>query len=226
MAPGKRNSHLSPPVRGVLALPCLGASLAESDPPASGGSTARARGRRHFRETPYATFVAPSAYRSWLWQAVSRDAPQHVHTFASIPSAGPPIFTNRCSLHREPHLSPGAHSMRSVSPARSSCSRTTTTSTGRSTGTSQPVGPIRIECRCAGSLSVGGPASRPQPRISACRPSLRRAGPLAAGRIAPLASCASRESHRSSSCRAGRPDRGSSPMIRGERPPSKPVTLN
>ncbi len=64
-------------------------------------------------------------------------------------------LTNTCS-HQRPK--PSLRSARSVLytwPARSCCSRTTTTSTGRSTRTSSPVYLTRIERRCAeGAPSV------------------------------------------------------------------------
>jgi hypothetical protein len=109
-------------------------------------------------------------------------------THVRVISVRPEIYrTNRCSLQRT-HLSPGARSMRSTSPARSSCSRMTKPSTGRSTGTSPQVRlSIRIECRCAGGLSIDGRASRHRRDRSACPPSQRRRGSRMAGGIGPRA---------------------------------------
>ena len=103
----------------------------------------------------------------------SRHRPTRTHV--RVHSVREPAYlTNRCSLHREPQPSRGARFMRSVSPARSSCSRTTTPSTGRSTGTSPTVRPIRIERRCAGVSFRGVQDSRRRQRTSAFHRSRRR----------------------------------------------------
>jgi hypothetical protein len=73
--------------------------------------------------------------------------------------------------------------MHCASPARSSRSRTTMPSTGRSTGTSHLVRRlIRIECRCAGDPFAGGKESRLRAPSSASPPCPERASSLGAER--------------------------------------------
>jgi hypothetical protein len=110
--------------------------------------------------------------------ACAFQASPSMRTHVRIASVRTRIYrTNRCSPQRT-HLSPGACSVRCASPARSSRSRTTMPSTGRSTGTSHLVRRlIRIECRCAGDPFAGGKASRLRARSSASPPSPRRPRP-------------------------------------------------
>jgi hypothetical protein len=69
-------------------------------------------------------------------------------------------LTNTCSHHCGHHHLPSGRSARWTWPARSSCSRTTTPSTGRSTGTSHLSRSIRTECPCAGGQRGVGRAFR------------------------------------------------------------------
>jgi hypothetical protein len=89
-----------------------------------------------------------------------------------------PYGANTCSLHCGHSHSHSARSQRSGSHARSCCSRTTTASTGRSTGPSQPELPYS-ERRCASALRrtpyapAGQASSRARPRC-ARPPSMRQ----------------------------------------------------
>jgi hypothetical protein len=77
-------------------------------------------------------------------------------------------LTNTCSLLRDHQRLGSARSVPFASPARSCCSRTTMTSTGRSTRTSGPRRSTRTERRCAGVCSHDAPASQRRVRRSAC----------------------------------------------------------
>jgi hypothetical protein len=159
-------------IRAHRALPCLAYRRFGQVWLVTGVQVMTPRGNHVAGDCRHATSIALRRGRSWLWAAVLRDRARHVHTFAYVPSERLPIFTNRCSLYREPRPSRSARSVRSVSPARSSCSRTTMTSTGRSTGTSHLVRwRIRIEHRCAGDLLAGGRGSRLRHHSPASPPS-------------------------------------------------------
>ncbi len=87
-----------------------------------------------------------------------------------------PYRANTCSRQREHQPLRSARSMRLASPARSCCSRTTTTSTGRSTRTSGTNQSIRIGRGCAigrsrSGLRVAGTASRGRRNNCASPPS-------------------------------------------------------
>ena len=71
--------------------------------------------------------------------------------------------------HSEHQRLPSARSVPCASPARSYCSRTTTTSTGRSTATSTLRRHIRTERRCAGVAAIVAPGARPSRRMHASR---------------------------------------------------------
>ena len=123
-----------------------------------------------------------------LYLALERVFPaRHVtRTGVRIGSVQPQTYrTNRCSPQRS-HLLPGARSVRCASPARSSYSRTTIPSTGRSTGTSHLVRFIRIGRRYGEGTFAGGRANRLRRPGSASPPLLRAPQPRAADRTRPL----------------------------------------
>ena len=96
---------------------------------------------------PKRNFHCSPSPHLWLWNAGLQDHLQIRTYVRRNPSAHPPIFTNTCSPGASHPRSRAERAVRSLWPVRSCCSRTTTTSTGRSTRTN----PARADRRSTGS---------------------------------------------------------------------------
>lgn len=128
------------------------------------------------RRASDATSVAVGRLVNGSTEPFPRSPPVRTHVRTSSVRAHS-YGTNTCSRHCGHRHLPSGRSERWTWPARSSCSRTTYSSTGRSTGTGTLSRSIRTGRRCARGASRAVPA-RPSPRRTSASPPPSTAGPL------------------------------------------------